>query len=216
MRLRTLGLFAISLTSACGGGGTTGPAGGPETPAEAGSRPPTGSLPPTKTDGTPYIWKNVTILGGGYVTGVVYSPAKAGVVYARTDVGGAYRLNPSDKSWIPLTDHFNRQQANYIGVESLAVDPSDPNKVYAAVGTYTQDWAGNGAILRSNDQGKTWERTDVLFKMGGNENGRGNGERLAVDPNDGKILFFGSRKNGLWKSTDAGVTFKKVESFPVS
>jgi xyloglucan-specific exo-beta-1,4-glucanase len=215
MRLRTLGLFAISLTAAACGGGSAGPAAGPEAPAEAGARPPTGSLPPTKSDGTPYVWKNVTILGGGYVTGVVYSPAKAGVVYARTDVGGAYRLNPTDKSWIPLTDHFNRQQSNYVGVESLAVDPSDANKVYLAVGTYTQDWAGNGAILRSNDQGNTWERTDVLFKMGGNENGRGNGERLAVDPNDGKILFFGSRKNGLWKSTDAGVTFKKVDSFPV-
>lgn len=44
--------------------------------------------------------------------------------------------------------------------------------------------------------------------------GRGMGERLAVDPNNGKILFFGARSgNGLWKSTDGGVTFSKVTSF---
>ena len=50
--------------------------------------------------------------------------------------------------------------------------------------------------------------------MGGNESGRFNGERLAVDPNQGDILFFGSRRDGLWKSADRGATWQKVESFP--
>src|ERR1017187_5613887 len=50
--------------------------------------------------------------------------------------------------------------------------------------------------------------------MGGNETGRFNGERLAVDPNDGEILFFGSRAAGLWKSGDRGVTWLKVGGFP--
>jgi hypothetical protein len=50
--------------------------------------------------------------------------------------------------------------------------------------------------------------------MGGNEAGRFNGERLAVDPNDGDILFFGSRRDGLWKSIDRGTTWRKVEGFP--
>ena len=59
-----------------------------------------------------------------------------------------------------------------------------------------------------------FKRTDVPFKMGGNEPGRFNGERLAVDPNEGDILFFGSRRDGLWKSADRGATWQKVESFP--
>jgi len=50
--------------------------------------------------------------------------------------------------------------------------------------------------------------------MGGNESGRFNGERLAVDPNQGDILFFGSRRDGLWKSADRGATWQKVEGFP--
>lgn len=44
--------------------------------------------------------------------------------------------------------------------------------------------------------------------------GRGNGERLAVDPFNSNILFFGARSgNGLWKSTDAGASFAKVDGF---
>lgn len=44
--------------------------------------------------------------------------------------------------------------------------------------------------------------------------GRGTGERLAVDPQNPEILYFGARSgNGLWKSTDAGVTWSKVSSF---
>lgn len=182
----------------------------PALPAPA----PAPKLPPTSPAGTPYVWKNVVILGGGFVSGVVFSPVRAGVVYARTDVGGAYRMN-ADKSWTPLTDHFGRSDSNLTGVESIAPDPLDANKVYAAVGTYTQDWAGKGAILRSINQGADWQRTDMPIKMGGNENGRSNGERLAVDPNDPKILYFGSRKDGLWKSSDGAVGFQKVESFPV-
>ena len=171
--------------------------------------------PPTSSQGTPYSWKNVTILGGVLRHGVVFSPAKANVVYARTDVGGAYRLDAASKTWIALTDMFGRADSGFTGIESIAPDPLDANKVYAAVGTYVQSWAPNGAILRSNDQGTTWQKTDMPIRMGGNENGRSIGERLAVDPNKTDTLLFGSRKAGLWKSTDAAVTWTKVDSFPM-
>jgi photosystem II stability/assembly factor-like uncharacterized protein len=188
----------------------------PLPPARAATPAPVPSpvLPPTSTAGTPYVWKNVVILGGGFVSGIVFSPVRPGLAYARTDVGGAYRMNP-DRSFTPLTDHFGRADSNLTGVESIAPDPTDANKVYAAVGTYTQDFAGKGAILRSNNQGADWQRTDMPIKMGGNENGRSNGERLAIDPNAPNILYFGSRRDGLWKSSDGAVSFQKVESFPL-
>lgn len=34
------------------------------------------------------------------------------------------------------------------------------------------------AVLRSDDQGATWKRTDLSIKLGGNADGRGEGERL--------------------------------------
>jgi len=162
-----------------------------------------------------YSWKNVVILGGGFVSGVVFSPVEKDLVYARTDVGGAYRWNPADRTWTPLTDHLGRD-SNFLGIESLAADPVDANTVYLAAGTYTGSWVGNGALLRSNDRGNTWKVIDMPMKMGGNENGRSNGERLAIDPNLPSILYFGSRKNGLWKSTDSGSTWGKVDSFSAS
>jgi len=53
------------------------------------------------------------------------------------------------------------------------------------------------------------------IKMGGNENGRFAGERLAVDPGDGRVLYFGSRNAGLWRSADRGARWRRVASFPL-
>jgi photosystem II stability/assembly factor-like uncharacterized protein len=167
------------------------------------------------TGNVAYDWKNVVVLGGGFVSGIVFSPIEKGLVYARTDVGGAYRLDAAGKAWIPLTDQLGRD-SNFFGIESLAADPVDANKVYLAAGTYTGSWVGNGAILRSNDRGKSWETIDMPVKMGGNENGRSMGERLAIDPNQPSILYFGSRKAGLWKSTDGASTWAKVAGFSAS
>lgn len=50
-------------------------------------------------------WQNVRIGGGGgFVSGIVFHPNTEGVAYARTDIGGLYRLNATDDSWIPITD----------------------------------------------------------------------------------------------------------------
>ena len=163
---------------------------------------------------TPYSWKSVQIVGGGFVDGVIFHPTAAGIRYARTDMGGAYRWDETARRWQPMLDWVSYKDLNLMGVESIAVDPADPNRVYLACGTYTNPRTPNGAILRSNDRGKTFQRTDVPFKFGGNEDGRGNGERLAVDPLDGRILYLGTRHDGLWRSNDRGATWAPVASFP--
>ncbi|GAQ56052.1 RICIN domain-containing protein [Streptomyces acidiscabies] len=163
----------------------------------------------------PYVWKNAQVVGGGYVTGLVFNPRQKGLLYARTDMGGAYRWDAGAEQWIPLTDWLGEKDWNLLGIDSLATDPVDPNRLYLGTGTYTNGWAGNGAILRSTDQGRTFKRTDLPFKLGGNEDGRGAGERLVVDPQNHGTLLLGTRKNGLWRSTDYGVTWSQVSSFPV-
>jgi photosystem II stability/assembly factor-like uncharacterized protein len=161
------------------------------------------------------------MVGGGFVDGIIFHPTAKGVRYARTDMGGAYRWNGQTRRWEPLLDWVPYEDSNLMGVESIAVDASDSNRVYLACGTWTNadtPPAGrvvfDGAILRSSDRGKTFERTNVPFKFGGNEDGRGNGERMTVDPNDGKVLYLGTRLVGLWRSTDGAVTWSKVDSFP--
>lgn len=165
---------------------------------------------------TPYVWRNVEIVGGGFVPGLIFHPKQRDLIYARTDIGGAYRWDSGAKRWIPLSDWASAEDWNLFGIESIAPDPTDANRVYMAAGTYTNSWAGNGAILRSNDQGRSWQRTNMPFKMGGNEDGRSIGERLTVDPHQNSRLFFGSRHDELWKSEDFGATWKKIESFPLS
>jgi len=162
----------------------------------------------------PYTWKSVPIVGGGFVDGFVFHPTAKDVLYARTDMGGAYRRDQQTRRWEPILDWIPYADLNLMGVESIAVDPADPSKVYLACGTYTAPEVPDGAILRSSDQGRTLQRTNVPIKFGGNEAGRGNGERMAVDPNDGRILFLGTRKSGLWKSADGAVTWTKVTTFP--
>ena len=176
--------------------------------------PATAQSPAGKPASEPYTWKSVQIVGGGFVDGFIFHPTARGVRYARTDMGGAYRWNPQTKLWEPLLDWVGYEDSNLMGVESIALDPADPNRVYLACGTYTNASAPNGAILRSRDRGKTFERTNIPFKFGGNEDGRGNGERMTVDPNDGKVLYLGTRQTGLWRSTDGAVTWNKVDSFP--
>ena len=162
-----------------------------------------------------YEWKSVVIMGGGFVTGLVYSPVEAGILYARTDVGGAYRYDPKNGSWIPLTDFIGQADASYLGIESFAVDPERADRVYMATGMYTAEWAGTGAFMRSDDRGESWKVFPVSFKMGGNDLSRSDGERLAIDPHQPNVLYFGSRRAGLWKSEDEAETWKSVESFPV-
>ncbi|YCI23006.1 xyloglucanase [Paenibacillus sp. Z3-2] len=164
-----------------------------------------------------YEWKNVvTGAGGGFVPGIIFNESEKDLIYARTDIGGAYRWNATDESWIPLTDFVGWDDWNKNGVDALATDPVDPDRVYMAVGTYTNSWdKNNGSILRSTDRGDTWQTTTLPFKVGGNMPGRSMGERLTVDPNDNSILYFGARSgHGLWKSTDYGVTWNEVTSFP--
>jgi hypothetical protein len=170
-----------------------------------------------KADDAPaYRWRNVVIGGTGFITGVLFHPRVRGLAYARTDIGGAYRWDDRTARWTPLLDHLGWDDWNLLGVEAMAVDPAHRDRLYLACGTYAQAWAGNGAILRSDDRGRTWRRTDLTVKLGANEDGRGTGERLLVDPRDSDTLWLGTRHDGLWRSTDRGATWNPAPGFPAT
>ncbi|HZU83162.1 MAG TPA: xyloglucanase [Polyangiaceae bacterium] len=206
-----------SLQSRPDGGSTCGAPVAPAPalePSTCGAPPANVEAPPyadTPTTG-PYLWRNVAIVAGGFVTGIVFSPAQKDVVYARTDIGGAYRWDAASGRWVPLLDWIGRSQSNWAGVESIAADPHDGKTVYVAAGTYVT--SGNGAILSSHDQGRSFNVVSTQIPMGSNNDGRSVGERLAVDPNDSNTLYFGSRRSGLWKSTDGAATWNRVTTFP--
>jgi hypothetical protein len=169
---------------------------------------------PTKPD---YAWSNVKVVGGGYVTGITFHPTEKGLMYARTDIGGAYRWGPHDSQWVPLLDFISPATWWYGGVEALGVDPTDANRLYLAVGEYANEaYDGNGAMLISDDQGKTFTTVPLGFRNGSNDSGRGDGERIAVDQNLPSTVYFGTRLAGLQMSADHGATWNKVTGLGVT
>ena len=155
-------------------------------------------------------WRSVPIGGGAYVTGIYAHPQVADLIYMQTDNGGAYRWQPKQQRWQNIIDSFPRLPWNYYGVEALALDPQNPELVYLGLGKYTD--GGNGKLWKSSDRGQTWIESDLWVPMGADEDKRWAGNRLAVSPHNGNNLLFGSRLNGLWRSTDGGLHWLPVES----
>jgi hypothetical protein len=202
----TISTLMASLLAACSGGSTDG------TASSSGSR----FLATTTTAATAAAsYTSAKWGGGGYVTGLIYHPVNSSVMYARTDVGGAYRWNNSNGSWTPLTDGpgFGAGESSYHGVESIGLDPTNDQKVYLITGITTHNWDGtpiNGRIYISNDRGNSWVHYDLPFPVGGNENARGIGERLQLDPTNPTKMFYASRTAGLWVSTNSGQTWTQT------
>jgi len=159
-----------------------------------------------------FSWESVNTQGMGYVTGLIVHPLSPNDIYVRTDVGGAYRFDRTNQYWVPLLDEYGRLESEIYGVESIATDPTDINTVYIAA-AHGRIITGSSVftpaeVLVSHDRGTTWANTGLAAQglyIGANDNYRGTtGERLAVDPNQPRVLYFATRKDGLWRGS-AGV-----------
>ncbi len=162
-----------------------------------------------------WSYGQVAMGGGGFVTGV-FTTSEQNLFYARTDVGGAYRWDNEKQQWVCLSYGISAEDKGLYGIDGLAVDPNAPNRIFLLAGTeYFSD--GKTAVMYSEDYGDSFETVVVtdLIQVHGNGYGRQNGERIAVDPNDGKIIFAGGRSGGLIKSVDGGKTWSAVDSFSV-
>lgn len=171
-----------------------------------------------------YVYKSIQNWGGGYVPGVTFN--SAGQAYIRTDVGGAYLWDATASEWIPLNDSFT--SGNDMGSIALAVDITDDKNVYTTGGLYTDvSWCSEGSVFRSTDGGVSWTKyplnsktvsgtaaakltNDGFICLGGNGDGRGMGNRLAVK---GTTIYLGTNQNGLLKSTNNGQSWTTIASF---
>src|SRR5215510_955 len=149
------------------------------------------------------------------------APSDANVVWAGTgeawirshiSVGaGVYKSTDAGKTWtlmgLEKTGRISR----------VVIDPKDPNVVLVAALGHAYGPQQERGVFRTTDGGKTWER--VLFT---DENS--GCAHLEMDPKDPKILFAGmwpleihtwgresgGPGSGLFKSTDGGVTWKRL------
>lgn len=150
----------------------------------------------------PYTFGNVKIGGGGWVTGLARSPS--GVLYSRTDVGGAYRMARTGDAvkWNSITDNVLGSQE----VATLGFDPRPGHEqdVYVATGSIGTP---NGNSLHiSTDNGKTFSTVAIapvladalLPNLSGNSATKNTGEKFAM-LQDGTVLL--GTEAGLFKTS---------------
>ena len=158
-----------------------------------------------------YVYRNLPIPGGGYVTGFIYHPKKKNVLYIRTDIGGVYRFDADSQRWVSLIDHVTMEDLSETFPTAVALDDEHPERLYIACGI---DARPHGRMAVSEDYGETFRYYEMPMHVHGNMNGRGTGYRLIADKRDENALWFASQDSGLWRSADRGMTWEKNEAFP--
>ncbi len=169
-------------------------------------------------ENTAYEWDNLFLGCNGFVAGIVIHPKNPDIMYARTDVGGVYRLNSDGESWTPCSYMYGEENTAFGSMTtSIAIDPNNENIVYAAHGMDRTDYtSAEGArydLFKSTDYGNTWTRTFFPHVLAWND-ARHSGEGIAVDPNNSNIVYVGTQCDGLWRSDDACVNYTYVNGVP--
>lgn len=114
---------------------------------------------------------------------IVYVGSGEGLQRPDLSVGdGIYKSTDAGKTWVHLGLRDGQQ------IPALAVDPHNPNRIFAAVLGHPYGPNPERGIFRSTDGGATWEK--VLFK---NENT--GGSDVEIDPSDPDTVYA-----SLWQS----------------
>lgn len=158
-----------------------------------------------------YEYKNLPIPGGGYVTGFLYHRKEKDILYARTDIGGAYRFDARLQEWISLISHVTMRDLSETFPISMALDDEDPAVLYIACGINADR---SGVLAISEDHGGHFRYEKIPVMIHGNLNGRGTGERLIVDQRNPRKLYFASQQEGLWVTQDQGKNWQKLTALP--
>jgi photosystem II stability/assembly factor-like uncharacterized protein len=159
------------------------------------------------------------------VGAIAVAPSDSNVVYVGSGEGlhrpdlsvgdGVYRSGDAGKTWIHLGLGDGEQ------IPALAIDPANPDRVFAAVMGHPYGPNVERGIFRSEDGGKTWAK--VLYK-----DDRTGGSAVVIDPKNPRVVYAGlwqetlgpwEDKNaypgtggGLFKSIDGGTTWKQLKN----
>ncbi len=105
-------------------------------------------------------------------------------------------------TWTDLTENQGMPEGP-IGKIGVTVSPADSNRVWAIVE------ANEGGVFRSDDAGKTWEKTNDERKL---RQRAFYYSRIYADPKDKETVY--GLNTRMYKSVDGGVTFDSIIQTP--
>jgi photosystem II stability/assembly factor-like uncharacterized protein len=150
---------------------------------------------------------------GGRVSDIAIDPRNPAIFFVGLSTGGLFKTGDNGVTFDAV---FDKQPVQSIG--AVAIAPSDSDVVWVGTGEPTDrnsaEW-GNG-IYRSSDGGSTWQHVGL-------ENSRAIG-RIIVHPKNPETAYVAALGNlwadgedrGLFKTTDAGKSWKAVLTAPAS
>ncbi|MCP4200420.1 MAG: hypothetical protein GY769_00625 [bacterium] len=144
---------------------------------------------------------------GGRTRVLAINPKRPKIMYAGGVSGGIWKSKNRGKSWQPVGDRLSN-----LAVNSLAMDPEDPNTLYAGTGEgyfrevvrQTSLPLRGGGIFKTTDAGATWE----LLRKTRKESFQWVND-LVVSPRASDRIYAATRK-GVFRSTNAGRKWKRI------
>ena len=135
---------------------------------------------------------------GGLVEALVVNPVSPAIMYAAGASGGVWKTTNAGTSWAPLTDFLPN-----INVNALAMDPKNPNVLYAGTGESIGSPIFGGGIFKTTDAGATWSQiatyASPLFFV----------SKIAVSPLNSNRIYFAAL-DGIYRTLDAGASLSRV------
>ncbi|MFK8042731.1 glycosyl hydrolase [Congregibacter sp.] len=157
-------------------------------------------------------WMNMGLEDSQHIGEIIVHPENSDVVYVAAQGPlwspggdrGFYKSTDGGKSWTKtLGDEA------FTGVTDIAIDPRNPERVYAATWQHhrtvaaVMDGGAKSAIYRSDDGGDNWKKLSE-----GLPEGKMGKIGLAISPQQPDIIYaaieLNRRKGGTWKSVDGG------------
>lgn len=129
-----------------------------------------------------------------------------GLIFAGADTQGLFSSLDGGTSWQAAGGSLSSLGAGSLAVTALAVDPGNPDVIYAAV-TFTMATPEGRHSLQSvfisDDAGASWTQTGALPSRL---------LALAVARGTPGLVFIGTESVGLLRSNDGGVSWQPVDS----
>jgi photosystem II stability/assembly factor-like uncharacterized protein len=130
---------------------------------------------------------------------LVIDPGNRGTLYAGA-VEGVFQSADGGVSWSNI--------GLSMGVSSLALDPGDPNTIYAATGGASYFGAGFLGLFKSTDGGASW--APMNNGLASVLDSRSTVTAIAFAPANPSTVYLATSGSGVYKSLDSGASWRPL------